>query len=109
MLGATYQPLVRIHLGPPAVSPHGTFTSAGFLVGARLLLVDTRRRGIPDDDIDAILTRAGIGAPVGASPVIRPLVLTARIGLAVHRLTLAWSTRRTALSGSIQAQRTEQR
>ena len=67
MLAAiSYEPLVRIHLGPLAVSPHGIFTAVGFLVGARLLLADTRRRGIPDEDMYAILTRAGIGAVVGA-------------------------------------------
>lgn len=70
MLAAiSYEPLVRIHLGPLAVSPHGIFTAVGFLVGARLLLADTRRRGIPDEDIYAILTRAGIGALVGARVV----------------------------------------
>lgn len=67
MLGAiSYEPLVRIHLGPLAISPHGVFTALGFLVGARLLLNDTRRRGISDDDMYAILTRAAVGAMVGA-------------------------------------------
>ena len=70
MLAAiSYEPLVRIHLGSLAVPPHGIFTAVGFLVGARLLLADTRRRGIPDDDIYAILTRAGIGALIGARVV----------------------------------------
>lgn len=70
MLAAiSYEPLVRIHLGPLAVSPHGIFTAVGFLLGARLLLGDTRRRGIPDDDMYAILTRAAIGALVGARVV----------------------------------------
>lgn len=67
MLAAiSYEPLVRIHLGPLAISPHGIFTAFGFFVGAWLLLRDTRRRGIPDDDIYAILTRAAVGAIVGA-------------------------------------------
>lgn len=70
MLAAiSYEPLVSIHLGPLTVSPHGIFTAVGFLVGAKLLLSDSRRRGIPDDDIYAILTRAGIGALVGARVV----------------------------------------
>lgn len=60
---------MHIHLGPPAVSPHGISTAVGFLLGARLLQADTRRRGMPDDDISAILTRTGIGAPVGARGV----------------------------------------
>ena len=62
----SYEPLVRVQLGPLAVSPHGVFTAIGFLVGARLLLRDTRRRAISDDDVYAILTRAAIGALVGA-------------------------------------------
>ena len=67
MLAAiSFEPLVRIHLGPLAVSPHGIFSAVGFLVGARLLLGDTRRRGIRDDDMYAILARAGLGALVGA-------------------------------------------
>ena len=67
MLAAiVYEPLVRIHLGPLAVSPHGIFTALGFLVGARLLLGDTRQRRISDDDMYAVLTRAALGALVGA-------------------------------------------
>lgn len=62
----SYEPLVRIHIGPLAISPHGIFTALGFLVGAWLLLRDTRRRGIPDEDVHAILTRAAIGAIIGA-------------------------------------------
>lgn len=38
---ASYEPLVRIHLGPLAISPQGTFTALGFLVGGLLLLGDT--------------------------------------------------------------------
>ena len=67
MLAAiSYEPLVRIELGPLTLSPHGIFTALGFLIGARLMLADTRRRGIPDEDMFAILTRAGIGALIGA-------------------------------------------
>lgn len=67
MLAAiAYEPLVRIHFGPLAVSPHGIFTAVGFLIGARLLLGDTRRRRISDDDMYAVLTRAAVGALVGA-------------------------------------------
>lgn len=62
----SYEPLVRVHLGPFAISPHGVFTVVGFLIGAQLLLRDTRRRGIPDDDILGVLRSAGIGAIIGA-------------------------------------------
>ena len=62
----TYDPLVLIHLGPLAISPHGIFTAVGFVLGARLALPELRRRGIADDVTYAILTRAAIGAIIGA-------------------------------------------
>lgn len=62
----TYQPIVRIGIGPLAVSPHGIFTAVGFLVGAWFFLRDTRARGFDDDIIISVLTRAGIGAVIGA-------------------------------------------
>lgn len=64
-----YEPLVKIHLGPLSISPHGVFTAVGFLIGARLLLVDTRRRAIPDEAMYTLLTRAAIGAAIGARTV----------------------------------------
>lgn len=67
VLGAvSYDPLVRIHIGPLAISPHGIFTAVGFVAGARLALPQLRRRGIPDDVTYSILTRAAIGAIIGA-------------------------------------------
>ena len=70
MLAAiSYSPLVRVAIGPFAISPHGIFTAVGFLIGARFLLGDTRRRRISDDVMYAILTRAAIGALVGARVV----------------------------------------
>lgn len=65
----SYSPLVRIHLGPLAISPHGIFTAVGFLIGARFLLADTRKRAISDDLIYSVLTRAAIGALIGARTV----------------------------------------
>lgn len=62
----SYSPLVRIALGPFKISPHGILTAVGFLIGARLLLTDTRRRRISDDVMHTILMRAGFGAIVGA-------------------------------------------
>lgn len=70
MLAAiSYSPLVRIAIGPLAISPHGILTAVGFLIGARFLLADTRRRSISDDVMYAILTRAAIGALIGARVV----------------------------------------
>lgn len=70
MLGVLNFPLlVRIHLGPLVLSPHGILTAGGFVAGARLLLRDSRRWMIPDDAIYDVLMRAGIGAIVGARVV----------------------------------------
>lgn len=67
MLGAiSYDPLVHIEVGPLSISPHGIGIAIGFLVGARLLLPRTRLLGIPDDDVYSMLSRAAIGAVVGA-------------------------------------------
>ena len=65
----SYEPLVRIHLGPLAISPHGVFTALGFLIGAQFLLRETRRKGIADEAVHAMLLRALIGALVGARVV----------------------------------------
>ena len=63
----SYDPLVHIDIGPLELSPHGIGIAVGFLLGARLLLARTRRHGIAtDDDVYALLTRAAIGAIVGA-------------------------------------------
>lgn len=61
-----YTPLVEIQLGPLAVSPHGIATAVGFFAGAALLLPVTRRQGVPDDHVYTMLTRAIVGALVGA-------------------------------------------
>ena len=62
----TYDPIVKVHLGPLSISPHGVGIAVGFLAGARLLLPETRRRGVPDEQVYTVLTRAAIGAAVGA-------------------------------------------
>ena len=67
MLGAiSYDPIVRIHIGPLAISPHGLFIAIGFMVGARFMLPESRKRGMSDDVIYPLFTRAAIGALVGA-------------------------------------------
>ncbi len=67
MLGAiSYDPIVRIHLGPLSVSPHGIGIAVGFLVGARFMLPRSRANGMPDDVIYPLFTRAAIGSIIGA-------------------------------------------
>lgn len=61
-----YTPIVEWHLGPLSISPHGLGTAIGFLAGAQLLLVTTRRLGIADQVVYAALTRGAIGAMIGA-------------------------------------------
>ncbi|MEY2478682.1 MAG: phosphatidylglycerol---prolipoprotein diacylglyceryl transferase [Actinomycetota bacterium] len=62
----TYDPVVHIEIGPLSISPHGIGIALGFLLGARLMLPAAERRGITEDDVYALLTRAAIGAIIGA-------------------------------------------
>jgi phosphatidylglycerol:prolipoprotein diacylglycerol transferase len=62
----SFDPIVYLHLGPLRISPHGIATAIGFLAGARLLLVRTRSAGIADEVVHSMLTRAALGAIVGA-------------------------------------------
>ena len=67
MLGAiSYHPIVRVHLGPLSISPHGVGIAVGFLLGARLMLPTAKRKGIGEDAVYTLLTRAAIGAIIGA-------------------------------------------
>ena len=67
MLGyITYHPIVHVHIGPLSISPHGVGIAVGFLLGARLMLPAANRAGIRDEQVYALLTRAAIGAIVGA-------------------------------------------
>jgi phosphatidylglycerol:prolipoprotein diacylglycerol transferase len=67
VLGAiSYDPIVRIELGPVSVSPHGIGIAVGFLVGAWFMLPRSRAKGIPDDLVYPLFTRAAIGAIIGA-------------------------------------------
>jgi phosphatidylglycerol:prolipoprotein diacylglycerol transferase len=67
VLGAiSYDPIVRIHLGPLSISPHGIGIAVGFLIGARVMLPRSRAKGIPDDLVYPLFTLAAIGAIIGA-------------------------------------------
>ena len=67
MLGSiSYHPLVHVKFGPLNISPHGVGIAVGFLAGARLMLPEARRKGIKDEQVYSLLTRAAIGAIVGA-------------------------------------------
>src|SRR5947207_2072189 len=62
----SYHPLVHVHIGPLSISPHGVGIAVGFLAGARLMLPEANRKGIRDEQVYALLTRAAIGAIIGA-------------------------------------------
>jgi len=67
VLGAiSYDPIVRIHIGPLSISPHGLFIAIGFMVGAWFMLPQSRKRGMPDDEIYPLFTLAAIGSLIGA-------------------------------------------
>lgn len=61
-----YTPVLDVAPGPLRVSPHGVGTAVGFLAGAWLLLPATRGRSIADEVVYRLLTRAIIGALLGA-------------------------------------------
>ena len=59
MLAAiSYHPIVRIHLGPLSISPHGIGIAVGFLIGARLMVPAAERRGITAEQVYAHVKRA---------------------------------------------------
>ena len=67
LLGAiSYHPIVHVKIGPLSISPHGVGIAVGFLLGARLMLPAANRKGIRDEQVYSLLTRAAIGAIVGA-------------------------------------------
>lgn len=67
MLGViSYNPIVRVHLGPLSISPHGVFIAIGFMVGAWFMLPQSRKRGMSDDVIYPLFTLAAIGSLIGA-------------------------------------------
>ena len=53
-------------LGPLSISPHGIGIAVGFILGARLMLPEAERKGIGENEVYPLLTRAAIGAIVGA-------------------------------------------
>ena len=62
----SYDPIVHIELGPLKISPHGIGIAVGFLLGARLMMPEAKRKGIREDHVYTILIRAAIGAMIGA-------------------------------------------
>jgi len=61
-----YDPLVRIHLGPLSISPHGMGIAVGFLLGAYVFLGWCRKAGLTDDQVYSLVNRAAIGSIIGA-------------------------------------------
>ncbi|HUR49324.1 MAG TPA: prolipoprotein diacylglyceryl transferase [Acidimicrobiales bacterium] len=67
MLGAlSYNPIVKIEVGPLDLSPHGIGIAVGFLAGATLMLRAAEKKGISEDAVYSILIRALIGSIIGA-------------------------------------------
>lgn len=67
MLSAiSYDPIVRIEIGPLSLSPHGIFIAVGFMVGAWFMLPESRKRGMSDEVVYPLFTRAAIGSLIGA-------------------------------------------
>jgi len=62
----SYHPIVKVHIGPLSISPHGVGIAVGFAIGAWLMLPESRKKGISDDSVYPLLTRAAIGAFIGA-------------------------------------------
>lgn len=62
----SYDPIVHFRIGGLSISPHGVGIAVGFLLGARLMLPAAQRKGITEDQVYSLLTRAAIGAIVGA-------------------------------------------
>ena len=67
-LGAviSYDPLLRIDLGPLELTPHGLFTAVGVLVGVWAALPFLRRRGISDQQVYDIVFPCVVVALIGA-------------------------------------------
>ena len=61
-----YEPLLRIHIGPLAISPHGIMTAVGVLVGMRILLPAAAKAGIDTNAVVDVVTKAVLAAMVGA-------------------------------------------
>ena len=66
LAGISYDPLLRIDLGPLELSPHGIGIAVGVLIGARLALPAAERRGISAEQFYDVLTWALFGALLGA-------------------------------------------
>ena len=62
----SYDPIVRIEIGPLSISPHGIGIALGFLIGARLMLPAAKAKGIDEESVYPLLTLAAIGAIIGA-------------------------------------------
>ena len=62
----SYDPIVHIKLGPLSISPHGLGIALGYLLGSQVMLPAAKRRGITEEQVYSILTRAAVGAILGA-------------------------------------------
>lgn len=67
MLGAiSYDPIVKIEVGPLDLSPHGIGIAVGFAAGAVVMLRAAEKKGISEEAVYSILIRALVGSIIGA-------------------------------------------
>lgn len=62
----SFDPFLRVDVGPLEVSPHGVFTAIGLLAGVWAALPHLRSRGVADEQVFEIVTPAVVTAVVGA-------------------------------------------
>lgn len=62
----SYDPIVRIRVGPLSLSPHGIGIALGFLVGIYVFFIPgMRRRGVSEEHAYGIVVRVLLGAVIG--------------------------------------------
>jgi phosphatidylglycerol:prolipoprotein diacylglycerol transferase len=62
----SYDPIVRVEIGPLSISPHGIGIAVGFLLGSFFFLKWCRQAGLTDDQVYSLVNRAAVGSIIGA-------------------------------------------
>ncbi len=97
----SYDPILRIELGPFGLSPHGLFTAVGVFAGVWAALPFLRKRGVDDEQVFQIVTPCVVVALIGARAfyVLNHLTSYDSVGEAVA----IWEGGATLLGGLIPA------